>query len=197
MWQAHWLEVQGQDQALGRRQPEVRRTLDHQGPNLGLGVKVEPCPGSSLGCWVGLQILIQEEGPRQSPRPITQANHKKEKLSSGLLGWLALAVTQGARVPLVLNEPKLEGNRKRKQETGPGFLSVCYMWDESGRRRGWAWKLLAIKQIRFLIIISNCLLDISPRLSNKHSRLPCTIQNFWFIILSPFNLTLPWSSPFH
>lgn len=72
MLQAHWLGVQGQDQALGRRQPEVQRTLGHQGPNLGLGVNVEPCPGSRLGCWVGLQILIQEEGPRQSPRPITQ-----------------------------------------------------------------------------------------------------------------------------
>lgn len=32
MWQAHWLGVQGQDQALGRRQPEVQRTLGYQGP---------------------------------------------------------------------------------------------------------------------------------------------------------------------
>lgn len=80
--------------------------------------------------------MIQEKGPRQSPRPITWANHKIEKLSSELLGWLALAMTKGSRVPLTLNEPKLEENRKGKQETGPGFLSVCYMWDERGKQRG-------------------------------------------------------------
>lgn len=32
---------------------------------------------------------------------------------------------QGTRVPLAINKPKLEGNRKGKQETGPGCLSVA------------------------------------------------------------------------
>ena len=100
---------------------------------------------------------------------------------------------EGARAPLAVKEPELEGDREGDQERGlrssqPGaqaFLSACYMWDKRGRWTGGARKLLAIKQIRFLATISNCLLHISPRLS-KHSSWQLTMVRPKLLIYNTF-----------
>lgn len=102
---------------------KVGRTLGHQDPNLGLGIKARHCPGSRQVWWARLQILAEEARPRQSPRLTTQANHRRS------YSELGLTVTQGSQEPFSSKGPELEGN-KGEQEIGlqvfparcPGFL---------------------------------------------------------------------------
>lgn len=175
---------------------KVGRTLGHQDPNLGLAVKARHCPGSRQVCWARLQILAEEARPRQSPRLMTQANHRRSY--SELLGWLGLTVTQGSQDPFSSKGPELEGN-KGEQEIGlqvfparcPGFLvSLLDVGTES--RHHQSEELESDSRLP----LSDSLADISPWLSKKHSGLPWSKQNFWFIVISPLNLTLPGTSSF-
>lgn len=117
------------------------RTLGHQGPNLGLGWKLDTALVQNCddrwGCrsWSRRRNQGRALDPQLSPTT-------REKLSSELLRCLVL--TQTTRAPFTLNEPELEKNREGDQEAGPGFLSACYMWDERGRGRVGTWKLIAI-----------------------------------------------------
>lgn len=145
-WQVPWLGIQGQDLAFGRRQPKVQRTLGHQGPNIGLGVKAGHCPGSGLGCWAGLQILIQGEKPRQSPRLTTQTDHQREEFRSQLASWLAgLDCDRGSKGPFSCKGAWVGGRQRRRSGTWPQvfpawcpgfFISLLHVGQE-GKMDRW------------------------------------------------------------
>lgn len=157
-------------------------------------MRTRHCPGSSLGCWAGLQTLTQEERPRWSPRPTTQANHRTGKTQLTTSRVVGLNWDPSSKEPCRFKGAWV---REKQESREPAFSSAQRgaqalasllrgVAREDGEEGPESCQPSNIKHgVRFLITESNCTLHISPCMCNKYPSSPQSKRNLIYSAFTP------------